>query len=321
MVKSDSISSNEIIHSLPSSGDDVIEIRVPTPSNATYSEPWTHIPIAKSPKTRQSPNTRNNNGRGSSGSSSQSDSPRKGSSTIASPVRRRKLFDDGGSSPTSCTLPRYLANSVETCHDQIPKANRLSARSLTPDDTNDSPTHTHSFKPETKFKSTENLFLQETTPLKGLFRQANDQISVTPQKPVGQTHKLIHTNSSPGCSYTKNERKMLAQLKQTGISFQGRDLGYTPPVSPDQYDDTIQHTHASTGSEQIQTISDFSNLLPGDVVEVSFKKNRVQTKKKSLKSHNQSLVEAKVELLIQNEGIDLTELPYSNLVRDTISSS
>ena len=122
MVKSDSISSNEIIHSLPSSGDDVIEIRVPTPSYATYNEPWTHIPITKSPKTRQSSNTRNNNGRrssgSSSGSSSQSDSPRKGSSTIALPVRRRKLFDDGGSSPTSHTLLRYLANSGETCHDE-----------------------------------------------------------------------------------------------------------------------------------------------------------------------------------------------------------
>ena len=159
---------------------------------------------------------------------------------------------------------------------KITQTNRLSARSLTPDDTllNDSPTHTHSLKPETKFKlkSTENLFLflQETTPLKGLFRQANDQILVTPKKPVGQTRKLIHTNSSPGCSYTKNERKMLAQLKQTGILFQGRDLGYTPPVSPDQYDDTIQHARASTGSERMQTISNFSNLLPGDIVEVSF---------------------------------------------------
>ena len=63
MIKSDSTSSNEVIHSTPPStheeGD--IPIRIPTP---TYEEPWTHIPIMKNPKLRthssqQSPTTLN----------------------------------------------------------------------------------------------------------------------------------------------------------------------------------------------------------------------------------------------------------------------
>ena len=63
MIKSDSTSSNEVIHSTPPStheeGD--IPIRIPTP---TYEEPWTHIPIMKNPKLRthsnpQTPTTLN----------------------------------------------------------------------------------------------------------------------------------------------------------------------------------------------------------------------------------------------------------------------
>ncbi len=329
MVKSDSISSNEIIQSLPSSGDDIIEIRVPTPANATYDEPWTHIPITKSTKTRQSPNAPRNNGRRSSSSSTQSDSPRKGSYTMdASPVRRRKLFDDGNNSPMTSTLPKYYGDMA---NDVTSRTNRSSTRSLTPDytlldDQSYSPTHhintTHStsivgssaVNTKPRFKSTENISAQETTPPKNMFQQTNDQVSVTPQKSA--THNLIHSQSSPGCQYTKSDQKMLVQLKKTGISFDGRDIGYTPPVSPEHYDITVQQTTTSSSTnEKMPTVSDFTNLLPGDIVEVSFnKKHRGQSKKKLVKHHNQSLVEAKVELLLHDEDINLTELPYSNLV-------
>ncbi len=291
MIKSDSTSSSEIIQSLPSSGDDVIEIRVPTSSDATYNEPWTHIPFARNISSKYSPNG------GTRGSGSSSGSPRKGSLTMVSPVKRRKLFSEGGGhSPTSKTLPRASLTS-----EPVSFSAKTTRRSLTPDDTlfDDSISPKHSPKPFTRPRSrclsSENVSIRDFM---------SSRTFEPPAKP--SRNKLVHTHSSPNC-FKKSD--VINQLKKTGVSFESKDM-YSPPISP-------EHLYADISDRQANEAGTKSNnekeMTTDEIVEISVRQSKLR-KSSRTHTHIRSLLEDQVEDLLRKEGIDFTEMPYSNHV-------
>ena len=220
---------------------------------------------------------------------------------MISPVKKRKLFNDGGSSsPTSKTLPRYS-------HESDSSLDRTNRRSLTPDDTLsdeakdycNSPV-THSFR-EHPFRkhslSNDNISQQKVTHPKG--RNTDSESPLQRPKP-----KLLHAQSSP--SFRSDS--VIQQLKRTGISFES-DIGLTtPPISPEPSD-------AGEKSKSLPRDSISGIISLEDVEEIHLKKAAsISSKRRSSRSRVQSALEERIESLLQDEGIDFTEPPYSNQV-------
>lgn len=332
MVKSDSTSSSEIIHSLPSSGDDVIEIRNPANPGAAdtlYNEPWTHIPINRSPGGfTHSPNSKLTSSRRSSGSSS--GSPKKSSLTTGSPIRRRKLFEDTtGGHFGSQTLPKLPHKGGVVLGEPPMNTRRESMDKVIIDETlfrNKSSTlgvvseHVSS-KRRGRCLSTEDIFL--TTPLDEEPLENERGLSLSePRHTIYGKARIHRMQSSPGLG--NKRRNILEQLKQTGISFDGQDIRLTPPISPDNdvttVTDDITKQQDNTGHycEVIPPITDYNSgrRSSDGVVELQMKKLRNQSKHRTGSKHrNRTVLELRVESLLESEGIDLTVLPYSNLVR------
>ena len=271
MVKSDSASSNEIIQSLPSSGDDVIELRAPTSADATYDEPWTRIPLTRSPNVKQS-NTSKSKG-------SSSSSPKGGCSTMISPVKKRRLFDGTERHPSK-TLPRYLSETNMTMHGSQPVS-----------------------KPRTLLLSERSL-TSEDSPLSSV------QCALSPNSDPFSKPQRDGNQDLPCFLIKQKSESVIEKLKHTGIIYEGSEAGYTPPVTP-----TEDKESEKGGVEVPREVKDAKDDISfADVEEIPLKQKKHQNKKKSLQFQNRSSLELTLESILEDEGIDLTQIPYSNLV-------
>ena len=214
---------------------------------------------------------------------------------MVSPVKRRKLFSEGSDhSPTSKTLPR---GSLTNEH--VSFSAKAARRSLTPDDTlfddsNHSISPKHSPKPFTRPRSrclsNENISIRDFI---------SSRTFEAPAKP--NRNKLVHTQSSPSC-YKRSD--VINKLRRTGVSFESKDM-YSPPISPD-------HLYADISDRQttkaVPKTNDEKEMKTNEIVEISLRP------RKSSRTHTRSLLEDQVKDLLKEEGIDFTEMPYSNHV-------